>query len=147
MTVETEVAEAPEQGPRPPRRGADLAIRIVGAVLAVAAALLTATLELFLSTLRVGGVLIWVSVLLAAVANWALAWFATGTVARGWAVGLPWAAWTLVMFTAAGTRTAEGDYLVAGDDWVALGTILVGSLTFAVYVYRGIVRGPSVTKS
>ena len=139
MTAEAEVATTP-------RRGVDLFVKIAGAVLVTAAAVLTALLELFMTTLRIGAVPIGVSILVAAVANWVLAWFAAGTVGRGWAIGLPWAAWTLVMFTAAGTRTTEGDYLVAGDDWVALGTILVGSLAFAVYVYRAILKGPRVTK-
>ena len=44
------------------------------------------------------------------------------------------------MLAAAGTRTAEGDYLLSGDNWVALLMILAGSLTFAVYSYKMILK-------
>ena len=44
------------------------------------------------------------------------------------------------MLYAAGGRTTEGDYLLAGDDWVAMAMILIGSLTFAVYAYRMILK-------
>jgi hypothetical protein len=79
-------------------------------------------------------------------ANLAICWFAVTTVGRRWALAPPWAVWTLIMFFAAGTRTTEGDYLISGDDWVALVMILVGSLTFAGYTYKLILRGPPVTK-
>jgi hypothetical protein len=52
----------------------------------------------------------------------------------------PWALWTLMMLFAAGVRTSEGDYLLAGNDWVGLVMILVGSLSFAVYSYRMILK-------
>jgi hypothetical protein len=55
-------------------------------------------------------------------------------------MGLPWALWTLFMLFAAGVRTTEGDYLLGGNDWVALVMILVGSLSFAVFSYRAILR-------
>jgi len=38
-------------------------------------------------------------------------------------------------------RTHEGDYLLGGDDWVALVMILAGSLSFAIYAYRTILKG------
>ena len=44
------------------------------------------------------------------------------------------------MLVAAEVRTNEGDYLLVGGDWVALVMVLVGSLTFAVYAYRVILR-------
>jgi hypothetical protein len=44
------------------------------------------------------------------------------------------------MLFAAGVRTSEGDYLLGGDNWVALLMILVGSLSYAVYSYRMILR-------
>jgi hypothetical protein len=66
------------------------------------------------------------------------------TAGRRWAVGVPWVLWTVVMLFAAGAKTAEGDYLISGNDWIALVMILVGSLSFAVYAYRLIVRRPSL---
>ena len=120
----------------------DLGLRIAGGVLAVVAALLSGLLELFFVPLRAGGLLLGLAALAAVPINVALAWFALHTVGRRWAVGLPWAAWTVLMFFGASVRTTEGDYLVSGDNWAALVLILLGSLAFAVYTYRLILRGP-----
>lgn len=148
MTLEAPpVSSPPEQLPSaPPSRALELVVRGAGVLISVLAAVLTACLELFLSPLRLGGVPIGVAVLAAAVANVAISWFAVTTVGRRWALAPPWAVWTLIMFFAAGMRTVEGDYLISGDDWVALVTILVGSLTFAGYAYRMILKAPPVTK-
>ncbi len=132
------------EAPAPPERResatAELAVRVGGVVVVVVATVVTAVAELYLTPLRVGGVPIGVAILFAAVANWALAWFALFTTGRRWAMGLPWALWTLFMLFAAGVRTTEGDYLLGGNDWVALVMILVGSLSFAVFSYRAILR-------
>jgi hypothetical protein len=142
-------------GGRTPWAGWDSIIRVAGLVVAVVAAFLTGVLEILLSPLRAGDLTtIWqgdaigsgggpplgLSILLAVVANWGIAWFAVATTRRRWAMGVPWALWTLMMLFAAGVRTNEGDYLLAGDDWVALVMILVGSLTFAVFSYRLILK-------
>jgi hypothetical protein len=130
-------------------------IRIGGVLVAVVAAFVTGVLEILLTTLRWGdlgsiwrgdaigsggGPLLGVSILLAIVANYGIAWFAVSTTGRRWALAPPWALWTLMMLLAAGVRTNEGDYLLGGEDWIALVMILVGSLTFAVYSYRMILR-------
>ena len=127
----------------PPRLTAtvDITFRFAGGVIAVLAAFLSGLLELFFIPLRVGGVLIAVAALVAVPVNVAIAWFAVRTVGRRWALGPPWAVWTLLMFFAVGTRTAEGDYLVAGDNWAGLILVLLGSLAFGVYAYRLILRG------
>ncbi|MEU8229390.1 hypothetical protein AB0C12_07265 [Actinoplanes sp. NPDC048967] len=132
--------------PAPPGRALELTFRVAGLLIAAPATVLTAALEIFLSPLRLGGVPIGVAVPAAVLANLALCWFAVTTVGRRWALAVPWALWTLIMFFAAGTRTTEGDYLISGEDWVALVMILVGSLTFAVYTYRLILQRPPVTK-
>jgi hypothetical protein len=127
-----------------------------GLAIAILAAFFSGVLELFLTPLRWGdlttiwrgdaigsghGPLLGLSILLAAVGNYAIAWFAVGTTGgRRWALGPPWALWTLMMLLAAGVRTNEGDYLLAGNDWIGLAMILVGSLAFAVYSYRMILR-------
>jgi hypothetical protein len=118
------------------RRGLDLAIRVGGVAVSVLAAIVTGALEVFSTQLRVGGVLVGVSILAALVANPVIAWFAVTTTGRRWAVGPPWIVWTIMMLGAAGFRTPEGDYLISGNDWVALVMILVGSLAFAGYSYR-----------
>ena len=124
----------------------DRTIRVAGVVVSVLAAVLSGLLELFFTTLRVGGVPVGVSILMAVVGNVAIAWFAVTTAGRRWALGPAWAVWTLMMLLAAGGRTREGDYLVSGDDWVAMVMILAGSLTFAVYAYRMILRPPVRTR-
>ena len=147
MTLEAPTSAPVTGEPAPRRTGLERLIKIAGVVVSVLAAALSALLELFLTPLRLGGVLIGVAVVAAVVGNYAISWFAVTTVGRRWALAPPWALWTAVMFFAAGTRTAEGDYLISGDDWIALIMILAGSLTFAVYTYRAILRGPTVTKS
>jgi hypothetical protein len=126
---------APEEE-RTPSRALDRILRAAGLVVALLATVLTAALELFLTPLRLGGVPVGASIILAAVANPAIAWFAVTTTERAWALGPPWALWTLLMLGAAGIRTDEGDYLIGASDWIALVTILVGSLAFAFYAYR-----------
>jgi hypothetical protein len=139
VTASAEVIAA-DQAP-PPHRDSGV-VRSLGLFVTVLATVVTAVVELYLTPLRLGGVPIGVAVVFAAAANWALAWFALATTARRWAVGVPWALWTVIMLFAAGARTAEGDYLLSGNDWVALVMILVGSLSFAVYAYRMIIRRP-----
>jgi hypothetical protein len=125
---------APEK--RAESRALDRTLRVAGGVISLIATILTAALELFLTQLRLGGVPVGVSIVLAAVANPAIAWFAVTTTERRWALGPPWALWTVLMLAASGVRTDEGDYLIGANDWVALVMILVGSLAFALYAYR-----------
>ncbi|KHD72855.1 hypothetical protein MB27_40850 [Actinoplanes utahensis] len=132
-----------------------MVIRVAGVVVAAVAAVVTAFLELELSALRIGafrtvlagdspyegsGDPLPLAVPVAVLANLAIGWFAVYTTGRRRGLVVPWVLWTLVMMAAAGTRTAEGDYLVGGTNVVALVTILAGSLTFAVHSYRLILR-------
>jgi hypothetical protein len=143
MSLSAEVEAPVEQTRTPPPFLAPL-LRTAGMLISIVATVVTAVAELYLTPLRIGGVPIGVAVVFAAVANWALAWFAVTTVERRWALGVPWALWTIIMVFAAGVRTVEGDYLIGGDDWVALVMILVGSLSFAVYAYRLILTRPKL---
>jgi uncharacterized integral membrane protein len=129
---------APQE--RAESRALDRALRAAGIVISLLATILTAALELSLTPLRLGGAPVGVSIVLAAVANPAIAWFAVTTTERRWALGPPWALWTLLLLAAAGVRTNEGDYLIGAEDWVALVMILVGSLAFALYAYRMILH-------
>ncbi|MBL7254917.1 hypothetical protein [Paractinoplanes lichenicola] len=152
--VSTPLEEPP--APEPKKPGWDPVLRVAGVVISILAALISGFLEINLSTLRAGdfvtiwrgdaigsggGPLLGLSILLAGGLNWAIAWFAVTTTRRRWALGPPWALWTLLMLGAAGVRTDEGDYLLGGENWVALVMILVGSLTYAVYSYRLILKG------
>ncbi|MEV6298256.1 hypothetical protein AB0M02_02495 [Actinoplanes sp. NPDC051861] len=158
MTAEQEQEqerEAPAAEKREPWPGWETVLRVAGVTIAVVATVVTAMIELELSALRSGGFVelfhgrspwtgsgaaIPLAVPVAVGANWAISWFAVATTGRRWSVGPPWALWTLLMLAAAGTRTAEGDYLLGGENWTALVMILLGSLTFAVYSYRLILK-------
>ncbi|MEQ4303274.1 hypothetical protein ABNF97_18110 [Plantactinospora sp. B6F1] len=128
-------------GPSRAHRAADLVLRVVGGVVAVVAAAVTAALELMLSMLRVGGVLIGVSVLVTVLANVALSWFAPRAVGRRWALALPAVVWFALMVVAAG-GTSEGDVLIAANNWVGLVMIFAGSVTFAVMGFRTVMNPP-----
>jgi hypothetical protein len=137
------VPEAGSGEPAPPKtryaKAIDVTLRVLGGLIAVIAAVLTAILELQLSTLRIANQLVGISVPLAVVANAALAWFARRTVGSAWAVALPAGTW-LVLMMAAATRTREGDLLLAGNNWVGPVMIFVGSVTFAVVTVRMILQ-------
>jgi hypothetical protein len=137
----TLVSTPPDTDPDAPRRESRL-IPILGLVVSLLATLFSGILEIFLTPLRVGGFPIGVAVPAAVVANVAIAWFAVTTTGRKRAIGAPWLLWTVLMFFAAGAKRSEGDYLINGNDWVALVMILAGSLAFAVYTYRAILRRP-----
>ncbi len=129
---------APDLSP-PPRSPLvalfDVVLRVIGGLIAVVAAVLSGVLELLLATARVGGYLIGISVLIAVLANVTLSWFAYRAVGRKWAVALPAVMWFALMVVAAG-RTAEGDILLAGNNWVGLAMIVAGSMAFAVMGFR-----------
>lgn len=134
--------------PTPPGRAwrlLDVALRVVGGLVAVIGAVATGLLELLLSTARVGGQLIGVSVLVAVAANIALGWFAYAAVGRRWAVVLPATPW-FVLMGAAAVRTSEGDLLLAGDNWVGLAMIVAGAMTFAVMGFRQVLAPPPIRR-
>ena len=135
MTVVDDQEAPPPAGPPP--RLLDLAARLVGAIVVAVAGVVTGVLELLLATVRVGGQLVGVSVLLAIGANIVLSWFAYEAVGRRWAVALPAVPWFALMVVAA-IRTNEGDLLLAGDNWVGLAMIVAGAMTFAVMGFRQI---------
>jgi hypothetical protein len=120
-----------------PVRGArsDFAIRVAGLVVAVVAAVVSAVVEVFLVPLRLGGVLVGLSLVLAIAGNITLVWFTHRATGWMWAVAVPALAWFAVFLPAAG-RTTEGDLLLTGDNWVAMTTILGGSVALAVGAAR-----------
>ncbi|WP_435208644.1 hypothetical protein [Micromonospora sp. bgisy143] len=140
MSVVNDQDAPPPAGPPP--RMLDLSLRVAGAIVVVVAGVVTGVLELLLATLRVGGQLIGVSVLLAVGANILLSWFAHEAVGRRWAVALPAVPWFALMAVAA-IRTTEGDLLLAGDNWVGLAMIVAGAMTFAVMGFRQILAPPA----
>ncbi|WP_430780890.1 hypothetical protein [Actinoplanes sp. G11-F43] len=161
MTGLETVPPEPEVARREPWAGWDGVISGAGIVVSILATVVTAYIELALTTLRTGaltavlngdspftgsGAAVPVSVPLAIVANLVIAWFAVTTTGKNWAMGPPWALWTLIMLMAAGSRSAEGDYMLSGDNWVALVVILAGSVTFAGYSYKLLLKPPTVSR-
>lgn len=134
MSTSTVDKPAPDVGETTSKRG-DLAVRIAGGLVAVAGGLVTAVVEVFLTPLRIDGVRLPVSILLAIAGNLVLVWFTYRTTGRRGMVVLPFLVWMVVMIRASG-RTAEGDLLLTGDNWVGLVTIFAGTAAFAVGGYR-----------
>lgn len=121
-------ADSEGSGPAGPSRALEISLRVCGGFVAVVAAVTTALAEIFFAPLRVGGVLIGASVLVAVVANVALVRFTAAVAGARWAV-VPALIW-LTLMIAASFRREEGDILLA-NNWVGIGTIFAGSLAFA----------------
>jgi hypothetical protein len=134
------VQSPPEPSQRPPGKALETLVKVSGAVVAVLAATFSGVLELFTTTVRVDGFLICVSVVAAIAGNYAIAWFTVATVGRVRAIALPGVVWVVMMLFAAGYRTHEGDYLIAGNNYVALGMIFCGSVTWAIFAYRTVLK-------
>jgi hypothetical protein len=71
--------------------------------------------------------------------NAALTWFTREMTGRVLTVLAPFAVWTVPMLLAS-TRTREGDLILTSGNWVSLGTMFAGGLTFAVAAYWLAVR-------
>jgi hypothetical protein len=124
--------EAPPPGEAPAARDS-VALRVAGGIVSVALAAVTALIEIFYTPLRVGGVLVGASIVLAVVVNFYLPRFTVAATGVGWVALLPPLAWFLLAVTAAGRR-GEGDILLT--NWVGLGTVFAGSIAFAAGGYR-----------
>ncbi len=139
----SQTAPAPGQ-----RRGeevsgrADLAVRVLGGLVAVAGTLVTAAIEVFFAPLRAGSVRLPVSLVIAIVANLVLVWFTYRATGRRGAVVLPAVIWLAIMIGFASLRTREGDLLFTGDNWVAQLTLFGGSVAFGAGAYKLIVARP-----
>ncbi|HEU4427029.1 MAG TPA: hypothetical protein VFR67_31255 [Pilimelia sp.] len=142
--ITVDVADPPAAGPPaigPPAASArwrarlDTALRVTGGLVAVVGTVVTALAEIFYVPLRVGGVLVGASVVLAVVANVVLVRFTVATTGTKAAALVPPLIWFGMMMVAS-NRQVEGDILLAGDNWVGLATIFAGSLAFGVAGYR-----------
>jgi hypothetical protein len=129
--------------PDPKSQTTDLILRIVGVVVGVGLAAVTAFWEALLTPLHVtifGAVVrLPIAPLIAVVLNLAIFWFGRIVTGRTGLALLPAIAWFVVIF-AAGNRTSEGDILIAGNNWVGVVTILLGALAWAVGGYVLILR-------
>ena len=120
----------------------EAALRVGGTIVAVWGSVLLALIGAFLTPVRVGGVLMPVSVLIAIVGNAGLMRFAFVTTEhRGLAV-LPGVVWIVLAFVAT-SGTSEGDVVLTSNNWVGPVYLLAGSATVAVSAYRLLPRQPS----
>jgi hypothetical protein len=105
-------------------------VRIVGGVLVGAAAVESAVLEVFYSPLRIGTVLLPVSVLAAFVLNVLLPKWMLAATGNRWSPIVPAALWVIVVIGLSMGRP-EGDVVLPGD-WVGL-LLLFGGAGAAAY--------------
>jgi hypothetical protein len=131
----------PEPVPtRAPRTGRWLTW--VGGAVAVGLAVASALWEAFLTPVAVswtsGGhahsVRLPVAVVCAIVGNAGLTWYTRVVTGRDLTVLLPFVAWTTPMVFAA-SRTREGDLVLTSNNWVGIGTMFAGAVTFAATAY------------
>jgi hypothetical protein len=112
----------------------DLAIRIVGGVVAVYAGLITALLEIVYTPLHAGGWPVPISIPVAVALNAVLVWFGYRATDHKGVALLPGLIWFAVVVIAS-LRTTEGDLLLTSG-WVQLGTIFGGTLAWGAAAYR-----------
>ncbi len=116
----------------------DRVLRVVGVIVGVCLAAVTAFWEALLTPLHVtifGAVVrLPIAPLVAIILNVGIFWFGRVVTGRTGLALLPAIAWFVVIF-AAGNRTSEGDILIAGNNWVGVVTILLGALAWAAGVY------------
>ncbi|HTJ37483.1 MAG TPA: hypothetical protein VL738_30000 [Dactylosporangium sp.] len=117
----------------------DILIVVTGLIVGTLLAAVLALIEAFYSPLRIGGVRVPVSLIMALVTNPLLVWFVISTTRRRLAALLPAAVWCVVWFVAAG-RTSEGDLVITQNNWVGLVTLFTGPLAFAVGIYISTLR-------
>jgi hypothetical protein len=132
------VSAEPDLKPPQPRsipRWLDLTGRILGFVIALTLAAVSAAYEAFLTPLYWGSTRLPVSLVAALVGNIALVYFTYVVTGRRLATVGPAVVWVVVMVAAA-SRTSEGDLVLTDNNWVGIGTMLVGSVAFAVAGYR-----------
>jgi hypothetical protein len=108
---------------------------VLGFVIALLLAAISAAYEAFLTPLYWGSTRLPVSLLAAVVGNLALVYFTFVVTGRRLATVGPAVVWVAVMVTAA-SRSSEGDLVLTDNNWVGIGTMLAGSVAFAVAGYR-----------
>lgn len=125
-----------------PDSSVEIAVRVLGGVVAVWLAALAAVAEVFWTPLRIGEVRAPVSLVAAVVLNIALPIFARWATRSRHVAVLPTLVWFVVVLGFAG-GTAEGDVALAGNDWAALLLLLVGSVSAATGAYLALLPAPS----
>lgn len=115
-------------------KGLEAAIRIGGAVVVTAAAVLAAVLESFLVPYYIGGIAVPLAGAIAFVANWRLAALAVYWTGGRWSVVLTSAAWFVVVVTASMPTSAGSLVITSGFNGYAL--LLAGTAGIAVALWQ-----------
>lgn len=114
----------------------DGTIRVLGFLISLALAGLTAGFEAVYSELYLTSTVRAPYAMVAAlIVNPALVWFAYLVTGRRAAAFGPTLVWVAVMFAAA-SSTSVGDLVLTGDNWVGIGTLIGGTVAFALGGYR-----------
>ncbi|HEY7223482.1 MAG TPA: hypothetical protein VH561_07725 [Micromonosporaceae bacterium] len=125
--------------PEGPPSTEEVLLRLAGVVVASAAAFVLAVVGAFLTPLRVGTVLVPVSLVLVVAGLVAIMWFTRAVTARAGFALIPGGVW-LIVSLALSVRTHEGDLVLVQQDWVALVYLLLGTVTIGVLAYRMTMR-------
>jgi hypothetical protein len=124
-------------------RPARSVIQIGGGAVVVWLAALAAVCEAFLVPFRVAGARVPLAVLLAVLGNLGLPWLARWLSRSRPVTMMPALVWFLIIVVFAG-GTTEGDVVLAGNDWVAVGLLLAGSAAAAAGAWFALVgQGPA----
>jgi hypothetical protein len=119
----------------------ELALRAAATLVATWAGLLLAIFGVFLTPLRIGGVPVPASLVLAVGGNAVLIWLTWLATRHRLLAMIPGFGWIVVALIAS-SSTREGDVPLAGNSWVALAFLVLGAMTVAVAGYRLMLRGP-----
>lgn len=131
--------------PTDPTAAIELAYRIGGTVIGIGLAVASAFWEVILSPMRATlghtSYRIPLALVLAIVGNIGIVWFTHKVTGRIGLAVVPAVGWLAVVLLAA-RKTAEGDLLVTGDNWVGLLLLFLGCVAWAVAAYRLILKAP-----
>lgn len=122
----------------PGQRALDVTLRVLGGVVAVWGAVLTALLEAFLVPLRLGGIRIPLSLLLAVACTILLMLFARAATGNRFVALLPGVVWFVVTIVLSG-QTSAGDTVLVGNDWMPMALLLVGAAAVTVGAFLVVV--------
>jgi hypothetical protein len=106
-----------------------------GLLVGCGGAVLLAIVGAFLTPFRIGGVLVPVSLPLVVAGLVGLLWFTRTTTDHVGLSLLPGVVWLLLSLVMSST-TAEGDVVLAQNNWVAIVYLLLGAVTIGVMAYR-----------
>jgi hypothetical protein len=114
-----------------PTNPVDVALRVMAGFIAFGLGAASAIYEALLSALYWHHDRLPLSLVIALIANPALAIFAYWGTGRLLGILAPAAPWLIVMVLAA-SRTTEGDLIFTNNNWVGIATLFVGSIAFAL---------------